>query len=92
MSWDWQLDMQNVAVLGDGTLVTVLILCQGDRWQNWIMDGLNMSMASLNAFASTDQGETWVWPVGAPRRPLHVGRLTGVAPRGPLHGGVADLF
>ena len=25
------------------------------------MGGLNFSMTSLNAFASTDQGSTWVW-------------------------------
>ena len=28
----------------------------------------------------------------APRGSLHEGRSTGVAPQGPLHGGVADLF
>ena len=28
MTWDWQIDMQNTATLKDGTLVTVLNLCQ----------------------------------------------------------------
>jgi hypothetical protein len=61
MTWDWEIDMQNVAELADGTLVTVVPLCQGDRWENWIFGGLNASMSSMNAFASTDQGATWGW-------------------------------
>jgi len=39
MSWDWMIPMQNVATLADGTLVTVLCLCQGDRYQDWIFRG-----------------------------------------------------
>ena len=58
---DWGVGMQNTATLADGTLVTVLCLCQGDRYQNWIYPPLNFSMYSLNSFASTDAGATWLW-------------------------------
>jgi hypothetical protein len=61
MDFDWNIGMQNAATLDDGTLVTVLCLCQGDRYQNWIKPGLNFSMYSLNAFASVDGGSTWKW-------------------------------
>jgi hypothetical protein len=61
MVYDWIIGMQNVATLADGTLVTVLCLCQGDRYQDWLMPPLNFSMYSLNAFASTDGGSTWKW-------------------------------
>ena len=58
MVYDWNIGMQNAATLADGTLVTVLCLCQGDRYQDWIMPPLNFSMYTLNAFASTDGGST----------------------------------
>jgi hypothetical protein len=58
MVYDWNIGMQNAATLADGTLVTVLCLCQGDRYQDWIMPPLNFSLYTLNAFASTDGGST----------------------------------
>ena len=39
--------MQNAATMADGTLITVLCLCQGDRYQNWIVPPLNFSMCEF---------------------------------------------
>jgi hypothetical protein len=58
MTFDWNIGMQNAATLASGEIVTVLCLCQGDRYQNWIFPPLNMSMYSLNAFGSLDGGIT----------------------------------
>ena len=58
--------------------------------------------ATLSLLAGVDPGDSGpgkypidaldMWPVGAPRGPLHGGRSTWAAPRGSLHEGVADLF